>query len=591
MHAGSSGIRRIGHVIGHVIGHAVSHESAVARMTVRGTKLGDGWRDRRHMAALLGRGLKLIGDWIAPNLRGFSGSKQPIVWLTAIAVGFAAAAGAIVFRLAIALFQMPWLHTMSEQVATAARAAPWWMVLLAPAVGGLIVGLFLEYLMPGKRVEVVADVIEARALPSHQLTLRIGLGSAFVSALSLGTGASAGREGPVVHLGATLAAAMTRALNLPMAARRTLLGCGVAAAISASFNAPIAGVLFAHEVILGHFAPSAFVPIVISSSVAAVISRWWFGDFPAFVVPHYQVTSYWEVPAFALLGLTCGLVAILFQFSLIGTDWIARRTPMPLVLRPVVGGLAIGAIGLAFPEILGVGYEATDLALKHQLPMMTMLALIVAKTAATSITLASRLGGGIFSPSLYLGAMAGGAYGLIAAAVFPDMASSHGLYAILGMGAVAGAVLGAPISTTLIVFELTGGYALSIALLLTVAIANGFNRAIHGRSFFHWQLESRGLFLQEGAHRRIVRNVRVSDFMRGLDTGETPTPIESEEVPRLGADENLEIALRRFDETGQPRLPVVSRTEPPMVIGWAHEIDALERFAQELVEANVEEHR
>ncbi|MEJ8574310.1 chloride channel protein [Microbaculum marinum] len=543
------------------------------------------------MLSPLRRGAALIGNWIAPNLRDCTGSRQPTIWLTAIGVGVTAAIGAIIFRLAISAFQIPWLGTASEHIATAARAAPWWMVLLAPAVGGLIVGLTLEYLIPGKRVEVVADVIEARALPSHQLTMRIGLGSAFVSALSLGTGASAGREGPVVHLGATLAAALTRALHLPAAARRTLLGCGVAAAISASFNAPIAGVLFAHEVILGHFAPTAFVPIVISSTVAAVISRWWFGDFPAFVVPHYQVTTYWEVPAFALLGLTCGLVAIIFQFSLVGTDWVARRMPIPLVLRPVLGGFAIGAIALVFPEILGVGYEATDQALNHALPLTMLLALIVVKTAATSITLASRFGGGIFSPSLYLGAMTGGAFGLIAASVFPDMASSHGLYAILGMGAVAGAVLGAPISTTLIVFELTGGYALSIALLLTVSIANGFNRAIHGRSFFHWQLESRGLFLAEGAHRRIVRNVRVSDFMRPLGDGETPFPVDSEETPTLKTEDILEIALRRFDETGQPRIAVASRTDPPMVVGWAHQIDALDRFAKELVEANVEEHR
>lgn len=543
------------------------------------------------MFKLLSQGLALFGDWVAPNLRVFTGSRQPTVWLTAIGIGTIAAAGAIIFRLSIAIIQLPWLHTMSEQVATAARAAPWWVVLLTPAVGGLIVGLFLEYFMPGKRAEVVADVIEAHALPSHKLTLRIGLGSAFVSALSLGTGASAGREGPVVHLGATIAAALTRALSLPASARRTLLGCGVAAAISASFNAPIAGVLFAHEVILGHFAPLAFVPIVIASTIAAVISRWWFGDFPAFTVPDYQVISYFEMPAFALLGLTCGLVAILFQFSLMGTDWVARKTPMPLILRPVVGGLAIGAIALVFPEILGVGYEATDQALKHHLPLAMMLALIVVKTAATSITLASRFGGGIFSPSLYLGAMTGGAFGLIVASVFPELASSHGLYAILGMGAVAGAVLGAPISTIMIVFELTGGYALSIALLLTVSIANGFNRAIHGRSFFQWQLESRGLFLQGGAHRRIVRNIKVADFMQPLDQDETLAPLDAEDTPRLMRDAILEIALRRFDETGQPRIAVVARAEPTVVIGWANQVDALERFAKELVDANVEEHR
>ena len=182
-------------------------------------------------------------------------------------------------------------------------------------------------------------------------------------------------------------------------------------------------------------------------------------------------------------------------------------------LRPVVGGAAIGAMGVFIPHILGVGYEATDLALWGRLPLMLMLVLIVAKTAATAITLASRFGGGIFSPALYLGAMTGGAYGIIAAYFFPELASSQALYSILGMGAVAGAVLGAPLSTTLIVFELTGGYELSIALLLTTAIAHGLNQAIHGHSYFQWQLEMRGLFVQAGPHRTVIRNVKVMDFM------------------------------------------------------------------------------
>ena len=542
------------------------------------------------MIRLIRRAVTLLGDWIAPNLKVFLDTRQPVVWLMAIAVGIAAAIGGILFRLGIAVVQLPWLGTMSEHVATAAREAPWYLVLLAPAAGGLIVGLMLEFVIPGKRVEVVADVIEARALPSHRLSFRVGIGSAVASAISLGTGASTGREGPVVHLGATLATAMTRLLRLPPAERRTLLGCGVAAAISASFNAPIAGVLFAQEVILGHFAPMAFVPIVVAATVASVISRWWFGDFPAFIIPEYQVTSYWEVPAFALLGLTCGIVAVLFQFSLIGSDWAARRLPIPLVLRPVLGGFAIGSIALVFPEILGVGYEATDLALKEQLPLTMLMTLIVVKTIATSITMASRMGGGIFSPSLYLGAMTGGAFGIIASSAFPEMASSDGLYAILGMGAVAGAVLGAPISTTLIVFELTGGYALSIALLLTVSIANGVNRALNGHGFFEWQLESRGLFLHGGAHRRIGHQIHVSDFMRKIEPDEPDDPPPAD-APVLHAEDTLEMALRRFDDTGSARIAVISDDRAPKLIGWAHQIDALERFAKELVDANVEEHR
>ena len=226
--------------------------------------------------------------------------------------------------------------------------------------------------------------------------------------------------------------------------------------------------LFAHEVILGHYAVSAFVPIALASAVGTTFSRLFFGDVASFIIPDYQITTYWELPSFALLGIVCAIIAVLFQTSLLGTDWIARHIKMPLIYRPIIGGFLVGLIALAYPEVLGVGYEATDLALKQQLPLTMLLSLIAAKALATSITLASRFGGGIFSPSLYIGAMVGGTFGLIAQPLLPEIASTHGLYALLGMGAVASAMLGAPISTTMIVFELTGGYALSIALLVTV---------------------------------------------------------------------------------------------------------------------------
>ncbi len=171
--------------------------------------------------------------------------------------------------------------------------------------------------------------------------------------------------------------------------------------------------------------------------------------------------------------------------------------------------------------MLGVGYDTTDAALKGNLALHVMLTLIVVKTIATAIALGSRLGGGVFSPALYLGAMTGGAFGLIAAGAFPEMGSSEGLYAILGMGAVAAAVLGAPISTTVMVFELTGGFALSLALMLTVAIGNGISQAILGRSLFQAQLESRGIVLHDGPHRTLLREIRVADIMQGPGEGQT----------------------------------------------------------------------
>lgn len=531
-----------------------------------------------------------LWTWLKPNISQFFATQQPIIWCLSLLAGLGTSAAAIVFRETIDVIQWTWLHEASENIITAAAEAPWWHILLAPTIGGLIVGLFITFIQPGRRAGGVADVIEARAHAGRGLPFWPGIGSAFITAISLGSGASAGREGPVVHLGATISTALCATFNLQPAARRILLACGVAGAISASFNTPIAGVLFAHEVILGHYAISAFVPIVMASSVSTILSRSWFGEDAAFVIPAYQITSYWEFPAFALLGIVCALVAVIFQLSLTITDYTARNISMPLWLRPVIGGLIVGTIGIFFPHILGVGYEATDMALKNQLPIQLLLILLVAKTAATAITLASRFGGGVVAPSLYLGAMAGGAYGLIAESVFPDMASSQGLYSILGMGAVAASVLGAPISTTVMVFELTGGFALSIALLLTISISTGLAMAVNGRSFFHWQLESRGVMLQDGPHSHLARTVRVGDFVDLLSEDETSEPLDQNE-PVLAPEDTLETALRLFAETGYDRLPVASNRMEMKIIGYALHVHALRYFNAALIDASVEEHR
>ncbi len=547
---------------------------------------------RTVMKELLGKTVDSVLIWARPNIAYALRKKQPLVWLLSLLIGVGTSLAAIAFRELIGAVQWTWLGTMSEQVASAARVLPWYVVVFVPAFGGLLVGLFLHYVQPQKRPLGVADVIEAKHTPETSLRFWPGIGSALVSASSLGFGASTGREGPVVHLGATIAASISRLFQLPSSSNRVLLACGVAGAVSASFNAPIAGVLFAHEVILGHYALSAFSAIVIASGAATIISRLYFGDAVAFSIPDHQITSFFEFPAFAMLGLVCALVAVLFQYALIGTDYVARTIQAPTWLRPVVGGLAVGIIGVWFPQVLGVGYQATDLALRNQLPLDLMMTLIVVKTAATAICLASRFGGGIFSPSLYVGAMTGGAFGLIAASAFPEMASSEGLYAILGMGAVAAAVIGAPLSTTMIVFELTGGYTLSIALLLTVSIATGITIAVHGRSYFYWQLESRGLAIADGPHSQLMRTVRVNEFMERVppDLSERPLPLE-EGAPRLLTSDTLERALRVFDETGEPEIPVVRTAAVSQIVGYARQVDALRHFNEALIDASIEEHK
>lgn len=531
------------------------------------------------------------------NFNEFLTDRQPLTWLLGLVIGVAVGYIALAFRFLIGVFQLPWLGTMSERVVSAAATTHWWVIVLAPTIGGAIVGYTLQRFMPGQRPHAVADVIEVRALRDCKIEPRIGLLSALLSALSLGVGASAGREGPVVHLGATIASWLEERFHLNPANRRTLLASGVGAAVAASFNAPIAGVLFAHEVILGHYAMRAFVPIVIASVTGGVISRLHLGNFPAFTIPDYQITTYLEVPAFALLGVTCAAVAILFQFVIMATERIVWLFDMPLWRRTALGGLAVGIIALAFPQVLGVGYETTDQALYRAIPLWLLLALIVAKTAATAISLAVRFAGGIFSPTLYLGAITGAAFGVIATSTFPEIGASHGLYALLGMGAVAAAVLGAPISTTLICFELTGGYELALALLLTVSISVGLTQALLGQSYFHWQLAKRGLFLQEGPHKSIMRRLVVANFMSeanppGSDGSKQPVRIASDsDEPWLLASDTLERALRTFDRTGRARIAVVSESDQTRVIGWAERIHALNAFNKALIEAHVEQNK
>ncbi|MEL6203572.1 MAG: chloride channel protein [Pseudomonadota bacterium] len=533
----------------------------------------------------------ILLKWVRPNWRNFMDSGSLKIWMLSLIIGAVVGIAAIMFREGIGVVQYWWLRNNTENTLTAAQNVAWYWILAAPIIGGIIVGQLLSRLS-ARRVGNVADVIEARALTGRPLDLKDGIWSAIITIISLGSGASAGREGPVVHLGATLASVFAHRRKLPEWCARTLLAAGVAAAISASFNAPIAGVLFAHEVILQHYAMRSFVPIVIASTIGSVLSRLWFDEATAFIIPAYQITSYWEFPAFALLGVVAALVAILFQFALFSADYLARGITMPLWARPILGGILIGCMGVFYPHILGVGYEVTDKVLWNQLPLALLLTLIILKTVATAITLASRFGGGIFSPALYLGALTGGAYGLMAASVFPDLASSQGLYAILGMGAVAGAVLGAPISTTVIVFELTGGYSLSIALLLCVAIAHGVNQAVHGHSYFHWQLEMRGLFDHQGPHRQLMRTKMVMDFMDlPEDDRQGERLDENRETPVLKPNDTLEIALRMFDAGGHQRLPVVDPRDDTLIIAWATQMRALQYFNKALIAASVEEHK
>jgi CIC family chloride channel protein len=460
--------------------------------------------------------------------------EQVILFILSVVIGLIAGGCAIVFREGITFVQKIGFGFSSERVHSMAALLDWWHILLVTTTGGLIVGLMVRFLMPGSRPEGVADVVAASALRGGRMPLRNGLWAAAISAVSLGTGASAGREGPVVHLGATLSSFVAEKLHLGRALSRTLLGCGVATAVAASFNAPIAGVFFALEVVIGHYALSAFAPVVIASVTGTVLSRVHFGDFPAFIVPAGDITSFLEFPAFALLGLASAAVAIIFMRLVVIVSKAADRSPVPTWLRPAGAGLLIGCIALEFPQVLGVGYEATDMALHAQLSLVFMMTLLVMKIVATAIALGGGFGGGVFSPSLFIGAMTGGTFGIVATSAFPELSSGHAAYTLVGMGAVSGAVIGAPISTILIVFELTGNYAITIAVMVATVLASLITRYLFGHSFFSWQLDIRGISLEGAREQRLLQQIRVNEIMRSdyvtVDPGDSMKRVRSQLV-------------------------------------------------------------
>jgi len=513
--------------------------------------------------------------------------RQPVIWFLALLLGIAVAYAAIVFRLGIEAVTVLFYGANEATLFSVTSQMPWWQILILPTVGGALVGLLLHFFVPEKRAHAVFDVIEARALKGGRMDVGVGLRSAAITAVSLGVGGSAGREGPVVHLGATLGSHISQRLGYPARLNRILLGCGVAAAISASFNAPLAGVIFALEVILGHYALRAFAPIVISSVVAAVISRIHLGDFPAFVVPPHEFGSYWQMPAFAVLGIVGAGVAMLFMRTAIWAEDKAAPLPIPLWARPIIGGFLIGLIAIFFPQVLGVGYEATDTALREGFGFYLLIGLIAAKIAATAITLASRFGGGVFSPSLYLGAMTGGAFGIVAATVLPAGVATEGVYAMIGMGTVAAAVLGAPISTVLIVFELTGDYAIMIALMVAVSISTLVTQSLMGHSYFQWQLERRGFDQRSGAPVALLKTIRVRDFME-------PPPQhggEGPDGPILYPDATLERTLDLMESRHLHEITVWTSDEEPKLVGLVRRETALKAYNSALIEAHIEEHR
>lgn len=572
-----------------------------------------------------------------------------ILVVAAIAIGLSAGAMSIAFREAIGLVQYLGYGFIAEDAWRLFAELPWYVILLTPAAGGLFVGLYLRWAMPDGRPVGVAHVMEASALRGGRMSLRRGLHGAVANAVSLGAGASAGREGPVVHLGATVGSWAAQKLGLPAGGARILLGCGVAAAVAAAFNAPLAGVFFALEVVIGHYAMRALAPIVAASVVATAVTRSVYGAFPAFELAPYELGSHWEYPAFAILGAVTAVGAILFMRSVPIVERFHERLGVALWFRPALGGLAVGLIALAFPQVLGVGYGATTSALRMEFGFAFLIGLGVAKTAATAITLGSGFGGGVFSPSLFMGAVIGGAFGVVAGMTAPELVAPGGdifagerAYALVGMGAFAAATLGAPISTILMVFEITTDYAMTTAVMIAVVASVATTTTLKGASYFRGQLAQHGIDVdlsrieadllrdiqlrgvisddfpttRAGACLRDIRiqlqtaafgelfvvdeeqrligtitneNLAPEAFDPALDDLVVARDIARLNPPMLAAENSLQDALNLMQNQLEEHVPVVADLESRCMIGVVHERDVMLAYNRALVRLHRDE--
>ncbi|MCY4385797.1 MAG: chloride channel protein [Desulfurellaceae bacterium] len=390
---------------------------------------------------------------------------------------------------------------------------PWYWKIVLPALGGALVAPIVYKWAVEAKGHGVPEVMEAVALHGGIMRARVAFAKALASAVTIGTGGSTGREGPVIQIGSALGSTCGQLLGLTPERIRTLVGCGAAGGIAATFNAPIAGAFFALEVILGNFSIPTFAPIVLSSVLATAVARSYLGDSPAFVVPEYTLVHYGEVPLYAALGMLMGLVAVVFIWALYKSEDLFERSPLPPFSRTIVGGLCVGGLLLIAPEVYGTGFEAMSRLLHETTAWQMLVFLFLLKLLATCTTLGSGASGGIFSPSLFLGVVAGGLFGQLVHFVFPSITASPAAYAMIGMGAVVAGTTHAPVTAILMLFELTDGYQIILPVMIACTLSTVTARYLHPHSIYTLKLARRGVSLSLGREETVMRSFHVADVM------------------------------------------------------------------------------
>ncbi len=542
----------------------------------------------------------------------------------AILIGGLGGCGAILFRWLLTLinnlffFQRPSLHFLPP---LEHRLGPW--VLLLPAVGGLFVGLITRYLAPETKGHGVPEVMAAMAERGGRIRPRVVLAKALASGICIGSGGSSGREGPIVQIGSAAGSAIGQLLRLGSQDLKVLVGCGAAAAVAATFNTPIAGVLFAIELILLEFKTRSFVPLVIASVFATVVSRAVLGSQPAFPIPGYAFQHPVELVFYLILGLLAALVGVIFIEALYRVEDLFDGLKLHPVLKPALGGLLLGGLGVFFPRLFGVGYETVSGILNQGLGeagfrlMGFLLLLSFLKILALSLTLGSGGSGGVFAPALFIGAAFGGAFGIVVNSAFPLVAAPYPAYALVGMAALFAAVSRATLTSIIMLFEMTRDYNIILPLMFACVVADIVAWLIHPETIYTKKLSRRGIRIEQDLEINLLKTKYVGEVMtrevekiseetplrevrdRILETGHQGFPVVDREGKLVGIitgrdvmaqikrdrnlpagavakrrliaaypDETLDVVWERMGRHGIGRLPVVAREDPRRLVGF-----------------------
>ena len=441
-------------------------------------------------------------------IRFVSASGYAFPSLLAAVIGILTGGLAVVFIKAIA-----WIQSVCfVQGAHGLSFFGSYYVVLIPALGGLFVGPLVTFLAPEAKGHGVPEVLKAIALRGGRIRPLVVVAKALSSAIAIGSGSSVGREGPIVQAGAALGSTLGQVFKMSEFRIKNFLACGTAAGISAVFNAPIAGVMFASEVILRDFGARALTTIVISSVSASVVSRIFLGESPAFAIPVYHLTVPHEIFLYPLLGILAGLAAHLFMQVLGFSETCFDRWKFPAWAKPVIGGLGIGVIGFFVPQVFGAGLDAIAEMLRGNFSLSLLVALIFLKIIATSLSLGSGSSGGVFAPALFIGAALGGAFGMFVH-VLPFPISPSGAYALVGMASVFAAAAHAPVTAILIVFEMTSDYLIILPLMLSVVVATAVSQWIRRDSIYTMKLSQKGIHLGFLGEAKVLGAIQVRDAM------------------------------------------------------------------------------